>query len=106
MSGAGTDDERCVVKLLNNYRSHEDILQISSELFYDGVCCQLFAPSAHSVGQCAILVYKVDAAYIQENFGPVRTPLRQKACALGKSWTDPESMEMRRTSTRKKDDAP
>ena len=26
----------CVVKLLNNYRSHEAILEISSELFYDG----------------------------------------------------------------------
>ena len=35
-SGTGTDDGRCVVKLLNNYRSHADILRISSELFYDG----------------------------------------------------------------------
>lgn len=26
----------CVVKLLNNYRSHQAILEISSELFYDG----------------------------------------------------------------------
>lgn len=42
---AGADDNRCVVKLLNNYRSHEDILKISSELFYEGVCRQLSAPS-------------------------------------------------------------
>ena len=35
-SSASSDGGTVVVKLLNNYRSHSDILEIPSQLFYDG----------------------------------------------------------------------
>ena len=36
MDGGGSYDQRCITKLVRNFRSHEKLLELPADLYYDG----------------------------------------------------------------------